>query len=93
MRTAPPRRPQTQPGLFDDSIFDDPFNDPFFQSFFGGTTEKQITVTSDPDVLKVLALPTAGRPAGFSGAVGQFEVSERAFRRPAAQPATRSRCG
>ena len=74
MRTAPPRRPQTQPGLFDDSVFDDPFSDPFFQSFFGGTTEKQITVTSDPDVLKVRALPTAGRPVGFSGAVGQFEV-------------------
>jgi hypothetical protein len=66
MRTAP-RRAQMPEGMF---------GDPFFQSFFGGgTTEKQITVASNPDALKVLALPAAGRPAGFSGAVGKFEVS------------------
>ena len=35
---------------------------------------KQITVASEPDALKILPLPTEGRPAGFSGAVGQFEV-------------------
>ena len=56
-------------------MFDDVFNDSFFQSFFGGTTEKQITVASDPDALKVLALPAEGRPAGFSGAVGKFDVN------------------
>jgi len=68
MRTAPQRRSR--------ELFDDPFNDPFFQQFFGGgTTEKQITVASDPDALKVLELPLAGRPAGFSGAVGNFQVS------------------
>ncbi len=71
MRTASQRRPRMPRGFFDDSVFDDPF----FQSFFGGTTEKQITVTSEPDALKVLALPVAGRPAGFSGAVGKFEVN------------------
>jgi hypothetical protein len=58
--------------MFGDSMF----NDPFFQSFFGGgTTEKQITVASDPDAFTVLALPAAGRPTGFSGAVGTFDVS------------------
>lgn len=77
LRTAPPRRPRMPRGFLDDSAFDDPFNDPFFQSFFGGTTEKQITVASDPDALQVLALPTAGRPAGFSGAVGKFDVSSK----------------
>ena len=75
MRNVPQRLPRMPRGVFDDSLFGDVFNDPFFQSFFGGTTEKQITVASDPDTLKVLALPTEGRPAGFSGAVGKFEVS------------------
>ncbi len=74
MRTAPQRRARMPEGMFDDSMFDDAFNDSFFQNFFGGTTEKQITVASEPETLKVLALPTAGRPAGFGGAVGKFEV-------------------
>jgi hypothetical protein len=75
MRTVPQRRPRMPRGASDDSLFDDVFNDSFFQSFFGGTTEKQITVASEPEGLKVLALPTAGRPAGFAGAVGKFEVA------------------
>jgi len=75
VHTAPPRRAQMPGGLFGDSRFDDPFSDPFFQSFFGGTTEKQITVASEPDTLKVQELPAVGRPAGFSGAVGNFETS------------------
>jgi len=75
MRTAPQRRSRMPRGLFDDSIFGDPFDDPFFQNFFGGTTEKQITVASEPDALKIAALPTEGRPAGFNGAVGNFEVN------------------
>lgn len=90
MRTAPQQRPRLPRGLFDDSLFDDPFNDPFFQTFFGGTTEKQISVASDPCALKVLALPTAGRPAGFSGAVGTFAVSSElsAARTAAGDPLT-----
>ena len=68
MRTAPAQMPGD---MFGDSMF----NDPFFRNFFGGSTEKQITVASDPDALKVLALPTAGRPGGFGGAVGKFAVS------------------
>jgi len=75
MRAAPKRQARTPKGLFDDSMFGDPFDDPFFQDFFGGTTEKEITVASEPEVLKVLALPTEGRPAGFSGAVGKFDIS------------------
>jgi len=68
MRVA---RTQMPGGMFGDSML----NDPFFQNFFGGTSEKQITVASDPEALKVLELPGAGRPAGFSGAVGKFAVS------------------
>ena len=70
MRTAPQRRVQLPGGFFDDSMIDDSV----LQSFFGGTTEKDITLTSDPDAVKILPLPTEGRPASFSGAVGKFEV-------------------
>jgi len=74
MRTVPQRRARMPRGASDDSLFEDVFNDSFFQSFFGGTAEKQITLASEPDGIKVLALPTGGRPAGFAGAVGKFEV-------------------
>ena len=90
MRTAPQRRLRMPGGGFDDSLFGDVFNDSFFQDFFGGTTEKQITVASEPDGLKVLALPATGRPAGFAGAVGNFEVSSElsAARTAASDPLT-----
>jgi hypothetical protein len=90
MRAAPPRRPRMPGGFFDDSLFDDVFNDSFFQSFFGGTAEKQFTVASEPDGIKVLALPAAGRPAGFAGAVGKFEVGSElsAARTTAGDPLT-----
>ena len=75
MRTAPQRRARLPQGMFGDSMMDDAFNDPFFQNFFGGTTEKEITVASEAESLKVLPLPTEGRPAAFDGAVGEFEVA------------------
>ncbi len=56
VRSAPQRRARLPSGLFDDSVFDDMLNDSFFQDFFGGATEKEITVASDPDALKILAL-------------------------------------
>ena len=45
-----------------------------FESFFFTPTET-VTRRSEPVNLKVLPLPTAGRPAGFSGAVGEFTLS------------------
>jgi hypothetical protein len=75
MRTAPQRRTRLPQGMFGDSMMDDAFSDSFFQDFFGGTTEKEITVASEAETLKVLPLPTEGRPAGFDGAVGKFEVA------------------
>lgn len=36
---------------------------------------EQSTVISQPVVLKVKALPKAGRPEGFTGAIGEFTVS------------------
>jgi hypothetical protein len=61
--------------LFGDSRLADAFNDPVFQNFFGGTTEKEVTVASAPTAFTVLALPTKDQPAGFGGAVGTFQIS------------------
>jgi hypothetical protein len=75
VKVAPPLRPRPSASGTEDPQFDDFFNDSFLQNFFGGTTEKQITVSSEPDAITVLELPAAGRPADFSGAVGNFEIS------------------
>jgi len=53
----------------------DMFNDPFFQGFFGGVTQKELTLSNEPSVVKVLPLPTNGQPANFSGAVGNFTAT------------------
>ncbi|HEV8199337.1 MAG TPA: BatD family protein [Candidatus Polarisedimenticolia bacterium] len=50
-----------------------------FESFFFTPTE-MVTRRSDPLPLKVQALPAAGRPEGFSGAVGNFSLSATADR-------------
>lgn len=51
--------------FFEDSFFDDPF--------FGRTVRK--TIFSDPIEIEVMPLPTEGRPADFSGAVGEFKIA------------------
>ena len=56
------------------SIFDDFFDDPFF----GGGVEKEVTLRSEPDAMKVLPLPTEGQPPNFGGAVGNFQVQASA---------------
>jgi hypothetical protein len=65
-------------GMFGQMDIDDLFNDPALQNFFGASTEKDITVASLPAAFDVQALPTQGRPADFSGAVGDFTVSSDA---------------
>jgi BatD DUF11 like domain len=50
-------------------------DDSAFASLFGRVTEKNLTVKSDRIALTVLPLPVADRPADFSGAVGQFQLS------------------
>ncbi len=56
------------------SLFDDPFfDDPFFSSSRG----RSMTLTSEPLALNVLPLPEEGRPAGFSGLVGTFQIESR----------------
>lgn len=81
-------RTQRQGGFFDP--FDDPFfkqafggslmmNDPFFSDPFGGTAYQDVPVhlKSSPVTIKVTDLPTTGKPAGFTGAVGAFTVSSK----------------
>lgn len=53
-------------------------NDPL-ESFFFTPTET-VTRRSEPIKINVLPLPAAGRPAGFSGAVGRFELAVTADR-------------
>jgi hypothetical protein len=60
-------RPRSPFDLFDDSFFDDPF------SAFGQMERRK--VTAEAFDLEVKPLPTAGRPEGFSGAVGKFQMS------------------
>lgn len=65
--TIPVKTPQTDEGGV--------FGDDFFRGFFGGYQKRPVRVTSEPLVLNVRPLPDAGRPASFSGAVGQFDLA------------------
>jgi hypothetical protein len=59
---------------------DDSFNN-FFRNAFAamdGGEKKEVTITGDTEPLKVLPLPQASRPAGFTGAVGQFDAATSA---------------
>lgn len=51
------------------SIFDSFFDDPFF-----GRTVRRV-VASKPISIEVLPLPEEGKPANFSGLVGEFNIS------------------
>jgi hypothetical protein len=48
---------------------------PFLQSLYNGIAPKELSVASPSSDMKVLPLPTEGRPKDFSGAVGDFQVS------------------
>jgi N-acetylglutamate synthase-like GNAT family acetyltransferase len=58
-----------------ESMLDDLLGDPFLQNFFGATIPKDVTVSSPEAAIKVLSLPTEGRPPDFGGAVGTFKIS------------------
>jgi len=59
----------------EDEAFANILGGPFLQNFYSNIVPKEMTVTSQPSELHVLALPTNGRPADFSGAVGAFKIS------------------
>jgi len=66
------RRPSVfnRPGFFNNG-----FDDPFFDSVFGNFQRRPVTVQSPPLNMTITMLPTAGQPANFSGAIGQFQLS------------------
>ncbi len=49
--------------------FDNFFDDPFF------APTRTVSIRSEPVRIEVLPLPSAGKPDGFSGAVGQFRLT------------------
>jgi hypothetical protein len=83
VRVRTPGRPDG--GFFSGSGFEDLVNDPAFQNFFGTSTQRDVTVSSAPETFTVLALPSDGRPADFSGAVGKFSVSNEVSQDKAAE--------
>jgi hypothetical protein len=70
MRQQAQRSRSRRGNPFGDDLFDDVFN-----NFFGTATQKQIALNNEPTGVKILSLPTENRPASFSGAVGQFELT------------------
>ncbi len=57
--------------------FGSPFQQLLDDPFFGGGT-RTVLVRSDPVTIDALPLPEAGRPAEFTGAVGDFTLAARA---------------
>ncbi|MES2705038.1 MAG: BatD family protein [Verrucomicrobiota bacterium] len=60
---------------FGEDLPDAGFDDPIFDRFFGRSTEKDLTMHTDGEVVKISEVPVEGRPADFSGAVGKFGIS------------------
>ncbi|MCF8056244.1 MAG: BatD family protein [Desulfocapsa sp.] len=72
-------REQRQRSLRGHSMFSDPFfGDSFFDDFFGSYREKDVKVASPELAMSVLSLPEEGRPEGFSGAIGDFQLQVEA---------------
>jgi len=52
-----------------------PFDNFFNNSFSGFASKRPLTVTTDPMEVHVNALPGAGKPTGFAGLVGTFQMT------------------
>jgi hypothetical protein len=55
--------------------FDDDFDQSPFSNGFSGYERKEVSVNTNGAILQIKALPTDGRPANFTGAVGRFTMS------------------
>jgi hypothetical protein len=70
-REAKPTKPQAPSG----SVFDQMMKDFWGDEEGGGVPEKHtLNLTTDPITIHVKPLPDQGKPADFSGAVGQFTI-------------------
>jgi len=54
---------------------DQPGGDPFFRQFFNNGEQKQVSLATDSIEVQSLPLPTEGKPADFSGAVGHYTMA------------------
>ena len=70
-------RNRRQRGLFGDDFMSNFFNDDFFGRRREGVY-RRVSVPSNRLVLEVLPQPSEGRPAGFSGHVGEYSVEATA---------------
>lgn len=71
---AEPRQ-QTQRRSRDpfEELFDSAFSDPFFG--FGGP-RRQVSLYTSDETIRVLPLPEEGKPASFTGGIGQFSLRQ-----------------
>lgn len=67
--SSAPKRPRRRTG----GPFDDPFFDDVLDNLSVPMIQKDVTLKSDDQEIEVRALPVEGRPAGFTGAVGEFK--------------------
>jgi hypothetical protein len=75
-RKKRPQRTQRRSTL--DSIFgSNPFDDPFFDSVMT-TQKKELRLQSKPEEVRVLPLPSEGRPSHYTGAIGRFSLEVKA---------------
>jgi hypothetical protein len=84
--SAQPSRNRLRDLLGGNALLDDMLNDPFFQSAFddamldgmfepGRLVQKDVTLRGRAGQAHVMGLPEKGKPADFSGAVGEFELT------------------
>ena len=69
-------RKQPRPRRRTGGPFDDPFFDSIFDQMNAPMIQKDVTLKSEDQEIEVRALPTEGRPADFTGAVGNFTIAE-----------------
>ncbi len=55
-----------------------PFDDPFFNPLFSRVETRPVDLPVEKTVLNIKPLPEAGKPAGFGGAVGEFDFKTSA---------------
>jgi BatD DUF11 like domain len=67
--TSAPKQPRRRMG----GPFDDPFFDSVFDQMNTPMIQKDVTLKSVDQEIEIRPLPTEGKPAGFTGAVGDFK--------------------
>jgi BatD DUF11 like domain len=68
--SSAPKQPRRRMG----GPFDDPFFDSVFDNMNAPMIQKDVTLKSVDQEIEVRSLPTEGKPAGFKGAVGSFQI-------------------